>query len=95
LPPKKAIVPLQPLQRTLIHSPIFQFGKFEGMVEDVIASIDQLILGEVMCAEAPLSDLCSNVLFALIVHVEVAKYPLGDRAISSTNPSLTDADNPQ
>jgi hypothetical protein len=44
------------------------------MVEDVIASIDQLILGEVMCAEAPLSDLCSNVLFALIVHVEVAKY---------------------
>jgi len=54
------------------------------MVEDVIASIHQLILGEVMCAEAPFSDLCSNDLFALIFYVQIARHFV--REPSNSNP---------
>jgi hypothetical protein len=71
-----------PLQLTLIHSPILQLGNFEDMVKHVIASIHQFILREIVCAEAPFPDVCSNVLFAVIFYVEVAGYGVREPSIS-------------
>lgn len=51
---------------------MFQLGDFESMIEHVIASIHQFILGKVVCTEAPSPDLFHYVLFTVMFYVEIA-----------------------